>query len=38
MELQPTTNIAIDKSGNVDLAVLPNADLQKYDNIATTID
>lgn len=38
MEPQPTTNIAIDKSGNVDLAVLPNADLQKYDSIATTID
>ncbi|WP_373707947.1 toxic anion resistance protein [Kaistella sp.] len=38
MEPQPTTNIAIDKSGNVDLAVLPSADLQKYDSIATTID
>lgn len=38
MEPQPTTNIAIDKNGNVDLAVLPSADLQKYDSIATTID
>jgi uncharacterized protein YaaN involved in tellurite resistance len=38
MELQQNTNTAIDKSGNVDLAQIQSADLQKYDSIAVTID
>ncbi len=38
MEIQQNTNTAIDKSGNVDLAQIQSADLQKYDSIAVTID
>lgn len=38
MDAAQNTNLAIDKSGNVDLAQLQPVDLQKYDSIATTID